>query len=325
MSSKSKMRGIPVLKLIAAAVMMVVAAPSYAVCDSFKDCKKQIRKAKTNESVQQLYVDMVAYLEDEAPGWLKKKHFKKLARNFHRKVDRLGGDTVTTQSAPPVNDPPPEEVQVVIVNNDPPPKPQQAPPPVQEEMPEISAEELALREPTQNGTEWADYNPVTWGPWEDQDEDGKKYWDYRLNGVPIPAAPLDDNQVAIAATGSNPTVTATWTGDVDGVVQPVDANRLLNPEIEFRFNSDKANYLAAEVRYDIYEEDGVTLLAEDARLDVWNFVPIKNGRIGFGGIFTTLPDWEYDGLTGQFYGSGHETIVGTVNRPRLVGTYQAEK
>ena len=67
----------------------------------------------------------------------------------------------------------------------------------------------------------------------------------------------------------------------------------------------KAN-LSAEITYLI---DG----KRRSTLDLWNSIELKgNGS------------FNHDGLIGEFYGE-HDVVIGTVNRPRIVGTYSATR
>ena len=127
---------------------------------------------------------------------------------------------------------------------------------------------------------------------------------FRQQRITWPDAPVGEERIT-----EDPTVTANWQGKVKGTIYYGAQARLTEPMIKLTFiqaqSPRKAN-LSAEITYLI---DGKRRSA----LDLWNTIDLKgNGS------------FNHDGLIGEFYGE-HDVVIGTVNRPRIVGTYSATR
>ena len=126
----------------------------------------------------------------------------------------------------------------------------------------------------------------------------------RQQRITWPDAPVGEERIT-----EDPTVTANWQGKVKGTIYYGAQARLTEPMIKLTFiqaqSPRKAN-LSAEITYLI---DG----KRRSTLDLWNSIELKgNGS------------FNHDGLIGEFYGE-HDVVIGTVNRPRIVGTYSATR
>ena len=133
------------------------------------------------------------------------------------------------------------------------------------------------------------------------------------------------------------TGTATWTGDVDGVLEPgrralADPNT--PPRIVFTYDF-AAHHTASQTQG--YQDGGSVsdvlrarvdwLQADDPRwrtVKSWAVIAVAQD-----GTFETasgnVGDLPGPELSGAFYGTAHESISGEVNSARIVGTFDARK
>ncbi|MYB35736.1 MAG: transferrin-binding protein-like solute binding protein [Gammaproteobacteria bacterium] len=183
-----------------------------------------------------------------------------------------------------------------------------------------------------------DLDPVAyWGPWDDLPEGTRQ----AIAGLPAPeslgwpdsrlepggitvdgvhyAIVRAENVASTDAPHAHAGWTATWTGSVNGVVNPLLAAVLSSPQITFT-----ADFSASTMDAGItYMRDGT----RTAALDAWT------------GIDVSGPSFTKDGLSGTFQDvihgfdpswrnakyPDHHAVLGTVTSSRVAGVYRAER
>ena len=122
--------------------------------------------------------------------------------------------------------------------------------------------------------------------------------------------------IALVASGSLPAVNASWSGPINGRMNPYWPE-LSDPRIVLGVRlSGSHGSVTARTTYDIDGEDTDTVLTVySARLQ-------PDGTFGaFDGVTEENPS----GFSGAFYGSSHEVVQGHVVTPFVFGSYRADK
>ena len=121
--------------------------------------------------------------------------------------------------------------------------------------------------------------------------------------------PMPEPPANMMVSVGTPPVTASWSGDIDGTINPSYSSDYSDPEIELTLDEHADMHGNVYVHTDSDEHKLVHHLdAEDVT----------------GSSFESPADDE-NRMTGTFYGEDHGTIVGTVDTAIVIGTYQASK
>ena len=125
---------------------------------------------------------------------------------------------------------------------------------------------------------------------------------HEFESAPMPDAP--DNMMVSAGA---PPVTASWSGDIDGTINPSYEDDYHEPEIELNLDEH------ADMHGNIYVHTDTDERKLVHHLDAENVT----------GSYFESPEDHDNRMTGTFYGDDHETVVGTVNTAVVIGTYEA--
>jgi hypothetical protein len=105
-------------------------------------------------------------------------------------------------------------------------------------------------------------------------------------------------------------VSASWSGGIEGTINPSHDDEFSAPEIELNLGEDATMH------------GNVTMQSSESghrervhHLDAYDVT---------GSTFAS-PDDDENRMTGTFYGADHGTVAGTVNTQAVIGTFQAEK
>ena len=150
-------------------------------------------------------------------------------------------------------------------------------------------------------------DPETWGDW------GTRRQGYNTVAT-LPAPTIGGSPVV--ASGSMPTVVASYSGPINGTMNPYWPE-LSDPRIVLGVRlSGSSGSITAETTYDIDGEDTNTVLTRySARLN-------PDGTFdAFDGVTPANPS----GVNGTFHGSSHEVIQGHIVTPFVFGSYKANK
>lgn len=150
-------------------------------------------------------------------------------------------------------------------------------------------------------------DPEIWGDW------GTRRQAYNT-AVTLPAPTMSGSPVV--ASGSVPTVAASYSGPINGTMNPYWPE-LSDPRIVLDVRlSGSSGSITAKTTYDIDGEDTNTVLTRyGARLN-------PDGTFdAFDGVTPANPS----GVNGTFHGSSHEVIQGHIVTPFVFGSYKANK